>query len=294
MNGPLGGNRRVRIFLGWPWYSGPADETYTSYFEFIHYLGRLQERSLWLNKYGDEAAVELDCPLDPDGLEGDAELLASDGIFDFGCVNIGGSSLVGKSREVLVDAALRWDADYLFTWDDDMVFPWETLLRLLRHQKPVVNALGFASKEPHFPCLWRLSEQFTNPDEPQVISDVVYDPPMDKLITDEDVGGPIAFGAGITLYNMSIFKKMPKPWFFSTGTGEDWFFCLRCHQHGIRRYVDTGVKVRHLMKKPQWVDTDFYSKFVEENTGMFDELKAKQDAERVRWSKAIGLEDSDG
>ena len=279
-----GSPRKTKVLLGWPWYDGPDIETYTSYNEVTHYFGRLQERSLWLSAFGDEGAEKVGRRLDPLCEDGDlAEITAEDGIFEFGYSDVGRNSLVGQAREKIVEAAIAWGADYLFMWDDDMKFKWSTFLRLWRHQKPVVNALGFTSTYPVWPCLWSVQRGNEHRSD---WANIVFDYPKDQLISNEEVGGVIAFGAGVTLYDVNVFRRMPKPWFFSTGTGEDFLFCMRCHENGIRTYVDTSIKVEHLMKAPRWSSEEFYEEARVSDVAAYDKMKADHAYNKALWERA--------
>ncbi len=263
---------KTRVLLGWPWYDGPDKNTFGLYHEITHYFGRLQERSMWLTKYGDDNEVTKDRQLDVLSGTGDTEITAADGEFEFGYQDVSGISLVGMAREKIISAALDWGADYVFMWDDDMRFPWSAFLKMYRHQKPVVNALAFTGNEPIWPCLWSVSVE-----NGEYYSKVVYDYPENALITDEDVDGVIAFGSAVSLYNMNVFRRIHKPWFHSTGFGEDFMFCMRCHENGIRAYVDTSIKVQHLMKTPRWADEDKYKKDREAFKDFYKEQEEKQD-----------------
>lgn len=251
--------KTTKVCLGFPWYNGPDAHTYTRYMEMVHYFGRLQERSYWLDKVWDmEDSENTDTP-PPLSSEGDAdcEITADDGVFEFGYSNEGGLSLPGLARELVVEGALAWGADWLFMWDDDMLFPWSAFLKLWRHQKPVVAALAFTSRLPIQPVIYRIKES-QGPNGLMRQSEFILEYPKDQLITDQDIDGPIAFGAGVVLVNMNVFKQIPKPWFHSTGCGEDWMFCLRCFDHGIPRYVDTSVKTMHKSANPTWISEELY------------------------------------
>lgn len=249
--------KTTKVCLGFPWYNGPDAHTYTRYMEMVHYFGRLQERSQWLQWKDGE--VPADIPLlDRMQIDGDrAEITAEDGIFEFGYSFQGGLSLPGLARELVVEDAMAWGADWLLMWDDDMLFEWSSFLRLWRHQKPVTAALAFTARVPIQPVIYRIKESHDHNGLKRQ-SEFVLDYPKDKLITDQDIDGPIAFGAGMVLINMNVFKQIPKPWFHSTGCGEDWMFCIRCFDHGIPRYVDTSVKTMHKGANPLWVDENLY------------------------------------
>jgi hypothetical protein len=274
--------KKTKILCGFPWYAGPDPKTYTSYFEITHYFGRLQERSMWMANTPDRAyAQKMIDKLPPLNLAGDdegrAEYTWDDfdtfGELEFGQAEVSGYSLPGKAREMLVEAALTWGADYLFMWDADMLLLGSALLRLMRHKKPVVAALAFTSRFPPEPVIYRIKE---SKDEKGLVfkSETVFDYPRNRLIGSEDVDGSLAFGAGVVLYNTNVFRQMGKPWFHSTGCGEDWMFCVRLHQNGIPRYMDTGVKTMHRKNEPQWVYEQEYDRARENHPDAYEKLMA--------------------
>lgn len=271
----------TRVMLGFPWYAGPDKDCYLKYFSFLGYLGRLRERSLWLDALAGQQEVlkSVVLPsLDSWVAEGnETELTLEDGIFEFDVADQAGLSLPGLARERLVDMALQWGSDWIFMWDSDMLFPWSTLLKLLRHNKPVVNALGFTSRDPIVPCLYRIREGYDVASKgPTYDSEVVYDYPRNRLIGSEDIDGSIAFGAGVTLINMNVFRQLPKPWFNSTGCGEDWFFCVRCHLAGIPRYVDTSIKLKHKKYEVSWNEEGTYDDARKKDPELYAKLARRE------------------
>lgn len=269
--------KTTKILLGFPWYDGPDVRTYTLYNEVMHYFGRLQERSQWMAamKEADMVCPSVP-PLDPmDADKGRQEYTQEDfdrfGVLRFGQADEAGLSLPGLARERLVESALAWGADYLFMWDADMRLPWSALLRLMRHQKPIVAALAFTARKPVQPVIYRIQESY---DERGMVftSETVYDYPRNQLIGNADVDGSLAFGAGVVLYNMNVFTQIPKPWFHSTGCGEDWMFCVRCHQHGVPRYMDTSLKTQHKGHEPEWIDEQYYDNFRAAHPDVYEKL----------------------
>jgi hypothetical protein len=188
------------------------------------------------------------------------------GVIEFALCNFSRTSLVGKAREHICETAVDWGADYLFFWDDDMRFEYSAFLRLWRHQKPVVAALAFTARHPIHAVIYSIQQKYDSVNNMKVFesSVPVFDYPKDKLITNEDIGGELAFGAAVMLIDCSIFDAMPQPWFASTACGEDWFFCSRMSQYGIPRYMDTGVKTQHKAHSPVWCDEDAYWKYRED------------------------------
>lgn len=272
-----------KIVLGLPWYGGPDIDCYPDYFEMMSMLGRIRERSIFFDTMKKQGLLTPELvaslpQLDPYGFEGGhLAITPEDGIFEFAIANQTRLSLPGLARERLVDQALGYGADHLFMWDADMKFNLATMLRLWRHNKPVVNALGYTSREPITPCLYRIIEGWDVTNAcPGFNSEIVWDVPQKDLITDEDIGGEIAFGAGITLINMNVFRQIPKPWFNSTGCGEDWFFCVRCRNFGIPRYVDTSIQTLHKAHKVSWYGKDAYDQARKTDPDTYKKLQNKE------------------
>jgi len=258
----------VKVLFGLPWYQGPDIETYPLYFEHMHYYGRLRERSLWLNwvgkKWGSEVqneALKEITPLDPKQADTNyAEIWHDqhDVVFEFGLADETRLSLPGLARERLAETAMREGYDYLFMWDYDMKFSWSMFMRLFRHQKSVVSALAFTARPPYDPVIYRI-KQYQDPTHGiRHESETVHNYPKNQLVSGADVGGALAFGGAVNLIHTSVFRKIPKPWFHSTGCGEDFMFCLRCHLHDIPVYVDTAAQTLHKQHASNWIGETHY------------------------------------
>lgn len=275
--------KTTKVALGYPWYAGPDEDTFELYQEILFYFGRLEERSIWFKKMAEaglgEQLKEVRLPpLDMAGNDPEAEIMPEDGEFQFFQAVETRCSLPGLARERIADMALQVGADWLFCWDADMRFPYSTFLKLWRHQKPIVNALAFTSREPIQPCVYKIHHGIDpQSGEPMSSSETVLDIPFDKpLITDEDIGGQLAFGAGVVLVNTNVFRQIKKPWYHSTGCGEDWMFCLRAAAAGVSRYVDTSFNIRHKKHQPQWHDKELYLKMREEHPEIYEALKNRE------------------
>ena len=268
----------TKLCLGLPWYDGPDEDVFGLHFELIEHLGRLRERSLWRQQLGHEAfmeSLESVPPLDAMGAdEGRMEPTEEDwrrlGVLEIGWADASRYSLPGAAREKVVDDALAWGADWILFFDNDMKIPHSAFLRLWRHQKSVVAALAFTARKPIHPVIFRFVEGFDEVQRmPNWKAERVLDYPRDQLITNRDVEGSLAFGGGVVLIKADVFRKMPKPWFSSTGCGEDIYFCMRLHQHGIPRYVDTSLKTAHKIHEPQWSTEEMYWKDREEQAELY-------------------------
>jgi GT2 family glycosyltransferase len=295
--------KRTRVVIALPWYTGPDECTFPLYFNLMSYFGAFRERTLWRKKMGHEAFMKILPDLPPldetKGDEGRAEPTEEDwenlGVLDLVMCNYSRTSLVGRAREHIAEEALKAKADYIFWWDDDMKFEYSTFLRLWRRQVPAVAALAFTARHPVFPVIYQIlvREKDTEiearaisiidklrglvgifrGDEWDYVTNViryltekkfsyssipVFDYKLDSLMSGEDIGGEIAFGAGVMLTNCDVFRKVPQPWFASTGCGEDWFFCTRMMEHKVPRYVDTSVKTYHREHAPRWINEESY------------------------------------
>lgn len=261
----------VKVALCLPWYDGADKDCVANMLIFQHYLGRLQERLWWLKHGYKSTDTELP-PLDDVNSKAEIpkELIGTE--FKFAISDEIGCSLPGMARERCVDASMRWGADYFLFYDDDMLFGNDAFLRLYLDDKPIVGALAFTGREPITPVIYECDEVWAE-DQSSVKLD--YRPSFEYR-RDELYEVP-AVGAGMMLIKREVFEKVPKPWFNSTGMGEDIFFCMMCRKHGISTYVDTRVKTIH---KPtfqkQWHDEIYYDK--QRRDGSYPDIQQRQSA----------------
>tara|TARA_R110000751_G_scaffold7433_6_gene30410 strand:+ start:458 stop:1342 length:885 start_codon:yes stop_codon:yes gene_type:complete len=253
--------KTTTVIVGLPWYTGPDDDTFPQYFDFMMYLGSLAERTQIRQLLGAEAfdglALPPLCPGDPlaEPTVADYERM---GRLRIAICNYSRTSLVGKAREHIAQSALHEDADYILWWDDDMRFEYSTFLRLWRNDLPIVGALAFTAREPIYPVIFG-AEKINSPDGAVVEqSSPLFDYPRDTLVGDEHVPGWLAFGAGMMLTAVDVFRQIPQPWFASTGCGEDFHFCSRAAEYGVPRFVDTRIKVQHKHHTARWCDENVY------------------------------------
>jgi hypothetical protein len=145
---------------------------------------------------------------------------------------------VDTLRNDLVEKALDIGATHLMMMDLDMVYHPKTITSLLSHRLPIVGALSFRRYPPFDSIMMKLTE-------------AGY-----ESIDDWEEGDLVevdATGAGCIMYDMEVFRKMPKPWFRfqknpETGMtiGEDIGFCQDLKRAGYRIFVDTSVPSEHL------------------------------------------------
>lgn len=240
----------LKVALCLPWYQGMDRDCSADTMTFMQYLGRIEERSWWLAKSkttAEEAALlpKLD-PFNTTGFsEFPAELIGTE--IKFGIAEEVGCSLAGMARERVAEYALNWGADYLLWWDADMRFTTDAFFRLLLNRKPVCAALAFTGREPIKPVIYKFVDcTCTALRGKHVDIEVNEDYERDALQRTD------AVGSGMFLLDANVLKRMEKPWFHSTGVGEDIYFCVRCSEHGIPVWVDTRVKTLHKATFAPW------------------------------------------
>lgn len=272
----------MKLAIGMPWYDGPDVKTFAMYQDFFMYLGQLRERTIFREAIGKEKFDKMLPTLPSLHIGADPTIDDYDrmGKLDIALIDYSQTSLVGKARDLIIEGALQWEADYVFMWDADMGFEYSAFLDLWRHNVPVVGALAFTARPPFYPVIMRIIEQSHSNDLPSFTSEIVFDYPKDQLITNKDVGGAMAFGSGLILLNTAIFKQIPQPWFYSTGCGEDFHFCTRCHEYGIQRYVDTSVKTTHKRWDVDFISEEYYEKYKAENQQVYKD----------NWPETVGIE----
>jgi hypothetical protein len=265
----------MKLVIGLPWYSGPDETTGPLYMDMMMYFGALRERTILKDSVSYDEWVKIRDKLPPLDESGDVNGEPTDldysrlGRLEIAIIDHSRTSLVGRARESIVDAALDWGADYLFWWDADMKFKQSAFLSLFRNNVPVVGALAFTARHPIYPVIFGINKE----DDDVYKSHVMFDYPKDTLVGNEEVGGELAMGSGCMLIDMEVFNVIPKPWFYSTGTGEDWFFCNRCAEYGIKRFVDTRVKTEHKEHLPRWANEEMYQILKEQAPKVYDDLK---------------------
>lgn len=145
-------------------------------------------------------------------------------------------------RNNLVDKALEIGATHLIMMDVDQVYHPQTIMRLLSHRLPVVGALVHRRYVPF--------------DSLMLKATIIDEKRNGYVSIDEWKEGELvecdATGGGCLMFNMDVFRKIPRPWFKASlnpdGSvlGEDIFFCQELKAAGYRIFVDTSVPAGHL------------------------------------------------
>lgn len=174
------------------------------------------------------------------------------------------------ARERIAEQAHDLKADYLFMIDDDMLAGPDIFERLYKHNVDIVAGLAFNRYPPHKPVCYEVKQGYDNVDKKEYFMNFpIIDYPRDTLVQCDAVG----FGA--VLIKMSVFDKIPKPWFMTmSGAGEDISFCWKAGKEGVKIYMDTATKMGHLGEPEIISETTFDS---EANKKM---IKGEMDANK--------------
>lgn len=148
---------------------------------------------------------------------------------------VGGYS--NRGRTVIVDKAQEAKVTHLLMIDADMVFPPDVMVRLFADDKDVVGVNYNERKHP-------------------LVSTIKLADEQGKLISkpSSEIPGELfkvyAVGFGVVLIKMSVFDKIPKPYFPLEHNGEfvteDYSFAKKCHEAGIDVWCDNTIQVHHI------------------------------------------------
>jgi len=142
------------------------------------------------------------------------------------------------ARNRIVQEALKNNSDYVLFIDADMVFPADMLIRLLKHDLDIVNALAFRRIKPHYPCIFKFN------DKEKTYETVQYTTGLQKVD---------ATGMPAILIKTDVFKKMKeinpdKPWYYYRDNmfSSDLTFCENARKAGYKIMIDTDLKIGHI------------------------------------------------
>lgn len=159
------------------------------------------------------------------------------------------NSLVHSARNQLVWEAIKAEDDYILWIDSDMVFAPDMAIRLLKDAeegRDYVTALCFARALPTVPCIAK-SLVWSKADDGIVTheAEIYEDYPQNRVFE------IAASGAAACLVRTDLYKRVIEE--FRTGPyeplpqfGEDYSFCWRLNQMGIKMYCDSSVKLGHI------------------------------------------------
>jgi hypothetical protein len=139
------------------------------------------------------------------------------------CIINAKSSLVALGRNQCAEAAKLAGATHMLFLDSDMVFPIDTMARLLKHNKEIVVAVYSQRAAPFHPL------------------GVTYEGEHVHVIS--GLKRMRIIPTGCLMIRMSVFDKLPKPWFTTKIEGEkimgeDYYFCEQAQKAGFAIWCD--------------------------------------------------------
>ena len=154
------------------------------------------------------------------------------------------SSILYISRENLVKAALKYNADYIMFLDSDQIIEPDTVDKMALHLdegENIVTTLIFRKDPPFYPCIFSKQEELPN----KQISLKFFD------LEVQDLSKPFYVtncGMGCTMIKTEIFKTIPEPWFLPRPyTGEDIAFMYTAtNDFGYKILCDPTIKIGHV------------------------------------------------
>jgi len=150
---------------------------------------------------------------------------------------------IDRSRESLVEQALREGCEWVFFLDSDVVLPPNGLQILFGCAYPFISAL-YGSKHGTT-AVWRKVREHGNE---RYVAIPLHELTSRPVFTEPN----IVIGLGASLIHRSVFDRLKRPWFKWTqgledgGVSEDFYFCEKCSAAGISIYIRTDIKCRHL------------------------------------------------
>lgn len=164
-------------------------------------------------------------------------------------------------RNILVQGALDRGASHILFMDTDQVFPVNTIPKLFETIEltgaKVVGTVVYRRYAPFDPLVFEIDEGGVK----KIQFEKIY--MQEHLKVD-------ATGAGCILYDLDVFRTIPKPWFEDKsdtfdeekkkhGPGEDVGFCYKLRDYGFEIWVNTSLDIGHLSKLN--VNKGFYQLF---------------------------------
>jgi len=158
------------------------------------------------------------------------------------CIINAKSSLVALGRNQCAEAAKLAGATHMLFLDSDMVFPIDTMMRLLKHNKDIVGAVYSQRAAPFHP----LGITFEG----------------EHMHVTQGLKRMRIIPTGCMMIKMSVFDKLPKPWFTTKIEGEkimgeDYYFCEQVQKAGLEVWCDGDLsrEVGHIGQRVYHIST---------------------------------------
>ena len=151
-------------------------------------------------------------------------------------------------RDLAAKAAIRAGADGVVWFDDDVKVPPDAILKLVAPGKDFTSGLYFQKTPPHWPLVAMFDGRSF-----QWLAD--YPREKGQLVEVDGVG----FGCAYTSVKLlKTLKARHGKVFEWTKYSEDFTFCLRAGEAGMKPWVDTSIKCGHSPLEPHFItEKDF-------------------------------------
>lgn len=135
-----------------------------------------------------------------------------------------------ENRNYISAKAVKTGCEYLFMADDDMIYESDTIDRLLEHKKDIIGGIYYTKYEQQEPVIEYLDDR-----RPSELFECG------------------ALGGGLMLIKCDVFKIIAQPWYGyiwnnngSIKESNDWFFCHKAREFGIKIWCDPTITAKHI------------------------------------------------
>jgi hypothetical protein len=153
--------------------------------------------------------------------------------YQFKILNVHGRT-IDDAYDYAVQEAIKDDADFMVTVEDDTFPQADAIVRLMQYA--VNDPMGVYGA-------WYPKRTKTR----QGTSIVLKNGKREFLDDDGQMHEVYTIPMGCTVYPMSLFYKVPRPWFVTTNVmTQDSFLSQLAREAGYKLYVDTAIKCKHI------------------------------------------------
>jgi hypothetical protein len=155
-------------------------------------------------------------------------------------------------RNSLVEGAIENNCTHILFMDTDQIYPPNTIPKLFSTlwncDCKVAGTVVYRRYDPYDPLVFKVEKIEGERRLKKFSFSEIYS--QEFLEVD-------AMGCGCVLYDIEIFKTIPKPWFEDktdvknektkrSGPGEDIGFCYKLKDYGFQIFVNTDIDIGHL------------------------------------------------
>ena len=148
---------------------------------------------------------------------------------------------IDKSRNLIVEHALKIGYDYILWVDSDMILPKDAFMKMLKHDKDIVSGV-YSYKLLN--NKYAVAKRYKSKED-----DEYEDIPLSEIRATKDLIEVDGIGFGCVLTKVEIFKNIKEPHFvYNVNMGEDIHFCRMAQKAGYKVYLDPTIRCDHIGK----------------------------------------------